>query len=385
MQEIVSIKSTYKVGSSTVTFKEGHSTVSSKDELPEEQKSETDSFCLPYFQAIMFASVIEDAITQLRILGECNNELRITKTMADIATLHAKKYQIREPKVKDDMVGINTKNLGCMQYKLDKLMADRTYFTDVLMETYLELALDRCFHSLMQSNQDVEDKEVYRYRLTEEEAKNRITRRELMKQLRQQRNHNKTVAYDTDFAIDKLKSKVEDAALNTEIRGRYITNWERARTEQHTQTIHDKEEGPSQSISYYRNRADQEHRIHTEVELLVNIFINDTLRKVEHWMNKYDDDMEEIDLKIAIMKNKYQDKMDKRLEMEQMLADHTELMKNWLQFKVEREKAREYKDKMMRSAIVVQSWWRGLLVRLELGPYKPKKKPPPKPAPKKKK
>ncbi|PZC71824.1 dynein regulatory complex protein 9 isoform X2 [Helicoverpa armigera] len=376
MQEGKTIEISANEGNaSTVTFKEGHSTVPSRDELPEEVKSVSEEFCLPYLQAIMFACVLEDAITQLRILGECNNEMRITKTMADISLLRAKKFQIKEPRVKEDMTGIGMKDLGCTQYKLDKLVADRVYFTDVLMETYLELALDRCFHSLTQNNKEIVDAEIYRNNLIEEEAKNRNTRRDLMKQLRQQRNHIKTVAYDTDLSIDQLKSRVEDAALNTEIRGRYITNWERARSEQHTQTIHDKEAGPSKSICYYRNRADQEHRIHTEVELLVNIFINDTLRKVENWMNKYDDDMEAIDLKIAIMKNKYQDRVDTRISMEETYAKHKELMKNWNQFKVDREKARAYQEKMKNSAIVVQAWWRGLLVRLELGPYKPKKKP----------
>lgn len=51
-------------------------------------------------------------------------------------------------------------------------------------------------------------------------------------------------------------------------------------------------------------------------------------------------------------------------------------MKNWIQFKKEREVARLYHEKMLNSAITVQAWWRGLLVRLHLGPYivkKPKK------------
>jgi IQ domain-containing protein G len=50
-------------------------------------------------------------------------------------------------------------------------------------------------------------------------------------------------------------------------------------------------------------------------------------------------------------------------------------MKDWIHFKEEREKARQYVEKMTKSAIIVQAWWRGLLVRRQLGPYKiPKKK-----------
>jgi IQ domain-containing protein G len=40
-------------------------------------------------------------------------------------------------------------------------------------------------------------------------------------------------------------------------------------------------------------------------------------------------------------------------------------------FKDAREKARLYREKMQHAATVVQAWWRGLLVRNQLGPYKP--------------
>lgn len=49
-------------------------------------------------------------------------------------------------------------------------------------------------------------------------------------------------------------------------------------------------------------------------------------------------------------------------------------MKEWIHFKEEREKARKYREKMTKSAVTVQAWWRGLLVRLQLGPYKVSKK-----------
>lgn len=49
-------------------------------------------------------------------------------------------------------------------------------------------------------------------------------------------------------------------------------------------------------------------------------------------------------------------------------------MKDWINFKEEREKARLYREKMTKSAIIVQAWWRGLLVRRKLGPYKVAKK-----------
>lgn len=53
---------------------------------------------------------------------------------------------------------------------------------------------------------------------------------------------------------------------------------------------------------------------------------------------------------------------------------HKRQMDEWTFFKDEREKARLYREKMLKSAIAVQAWWRGLLVRRQLGPFKVKKK-----------
>lgn len=48
-------------------------------------------------------------------------------------------------------------------------------------------------------------------------------------------------------------------------------------------------------------------------------------------------------------------------------------MKAWIKFKEDREENRRYIELMTNSAIIVQAWWRGLIVRLQLGPFKVKK------------
>lgn len=62
--------------------------------------------------------------------------------------------------------------------------------------------------------------------------------------------------------------------MYAEVRNRYMDNWQKARTEQHNQTIHDIEFSPASTIEYYKQRYDHELRVHTEVETLVTITIN---------------------------------------------------------------------------------------------------------------
>ncbi|XP_047513518.1 dynein regulatory complex protein 9-like isoform X2 [Pieris napi] len=313
--------------------------------------------------------------TKIRFFVECNNELRIIKTKLDMKLLVPLKYGVAQPKLTDELESIDPNNLVCNEYKLNKLDSDRNYFASVLRDTYKDLTLHNRYAVLQEFVNNLVATDDYRVKVADDEVKNKSLRHDLNKQLRQQRNHIKSVIYDTDAIIERLKNFVEDAALHAETESRYTDGWQRARTEQHLQTIIDNEESPSRTIEYYKQRTDHEQRVHTEVELLINIIINETLQKVEDWMNKYDRDMEHIDLKIQLKKNEYQNEYDRRVGLEETIESHDKQMKDWNYFKEEREKARLYREKMTNSAIIVQAWWRGLLVRRELGPYKVAKKP----------
>ncbi|XP_023953722.1 dynein regulatory complex protein 9-like [Bicyclus anynana] len=330
------------------------------------------SSSLSFLQAGLFATILEDAIIEIRILVECNNELRVIKTKSDMGLLLALKYGVLVPKVIDELDEIDSNKLDCNEYKLKKL--DKSWSMMALTDTYISLIRSNTFEALEDNVNKVVNLDKYREDILDSESKNRVLRRELNKQLRQQRNHIKTVIYDTNSTIDKLRAEVEDANLNAEIRSRYVDYWQNARTEQHLTQIQNVEATPTTIIEYYKQRAYYEQRVHSEVELLTNITINETLEKIEMWMNKYDKDMENLDLKIQIKKNDYQDMLDKRINLEDTIEKHDIAMKAWNSFKEEREKARLYVKTMTDSAIVIQAWWRGLLVRKQLGPFKVAKK-----------
>ncbi|XP_022817898.1 IQ domain-containing protein G-like [Spodoptera litura] len=328
---------------------------------------------LPFLLSAFFATIFEDVLAQVWILENCNNGLKIQKMMADMDYLTAIKYNVRRNEVNDELDGVNAQNLNSVVFKIKKLDTDRKFLNNVMTATYLSLAQTHSFEPLSKCINSILELDEYRLQIAEEENKNKLIRKELSKQLRQQHNHIRTVLYDTDVTIDKLRTQVEDSVLYSEVRGRYIDNWQRARTEQHNQSIYDTEHKPASVIEYYKKRSDHEIRIHTEVDTLVSIAINEILQRIEEWMDKYDKDMEAIDLNIQRKKNDYQDTRERRKRLEETFEKHISQMKLWNDFKEEREKIRAYRAKMTKSAIIVQAWWRGLLVRLELGPFRPRK------------
>ncbi|CAH2253046.1 jg13556 [Pararge aegeria aegeria] len=66
----------------------------------------------------------------------------------------------------------------------------------------------------------------------------------------------------------------KDAELNAGIRNRYIEGWQRSRTEQHLQTLYNKEEVPTQAIEEFKRKVEQEQRVHSDIELLTTMNIN---------------------------------------------------------------------------------------------------------------
>ncbi|CAB3245004.1 unnamed protein product [Arctia plantaginis] len=319
----------------------------------------------------LFATIIEDILIQLRILGECNNEMHFYKTQFVMQGLLEEKFGVESFDHQDELLEIDPKNLENDVYKLRKHAADRNTCITVLTHTYLGLTKYGTFEALVNYRQDAEDRMDHFLFLIDEEARNKEMRRSLRRQVRQQRIRIKSCIYETNQIVDELISRLEDETVKRSTQERYTEKWESSRTEQNNKRIQDKEASFSSTITKYQNKADDEQRVHSEVENIINITVYETLRKIEECMSKYDKDMEDLEVKITTMRLNYEKQVEKRIELEQKLAEHDVEMKNFIQFKVEREKVRAYQRKMANAAIIVQAWWRGLLVRLELGPFKP--------------
>lgn len=60
--------------------------------------------------------------------AECNNELRVIKTLTDMGLLLALKYGVPQPELKDELDEIDHNKLHCNEYKLNKLHSDRLVY-----------------------------------------------------------------------------------------------------------------------------------------------------------------------------------------------------------------------------------------------------------------
>ncbi|XP_026315087.1 dynein regulatory complex protein 9-like [Hyposmocoma kahamanoa] len=328
---------------------------------------------LKHLTAALFATVLEDIVLGIRLLGDSNISAKIMTIMIDMETLLKKKFGVNLPPA-DELDTIGDRSLNSYEFKVVKMNKDRMLLIEVLGATYKDLILSGNYNPIIDKNQEIIERKKYYAKLQTDAVKYKSSIKDLRRYLRQLTIQNKSTIYETDAKLDKLEKSIEDTSLIGETRSRYVTNWERARTEQHIKTVSLDEDVFKDNIHYYRNRFEKELIVHTEIESLVNITIKDTLDEIEDWMDKYDKDSEIIDLKIQVKRNEYLDRLNTRIRLEDTISLHNKQMWDWTEFKRKRAEAQKYISDMTRCAIMVQAWWRGILVRKQLGPFKVSKK-----------
>ncbi|XP_049878821.1 dynein regulatory complex protein 9-like [Pectinophora gossypiella] len=289
--------------------------------------------------------------------------------MANIKILMANKYGIKPAVVKD---GIHYP-VTSMENKLRKLMTDKQLLIDVLKELYRDLCLNDGFQWFIQflAQSRIDER---RLQMSEDEvARNRAKFKELRKQLRTQRNNQKSTLYEFEGNFDRLRHNIEDTEQIGIFKTVYHIKWQRSRREQFMQSITDVQDESAHSIRYFKDKLLAENRVHNELEHWNTVVINEYLMEIEKTMSKYDRDVEAMDLQIRTKKSELNRMIDEREARRRLIVQHEEEMEAWMKFKDDRAAEKLYKMIMLQSALIVQAWWRGLLVRQQLGPFRPKK------------
>ncbi|XP_025422946.1 uncharacterized protein LOC112692490 [Sipha flava] len=175
---------------------------------------------------------------------------------------------------------------------------------------------------------------------------------------------------EIDSIIEKCTENGERVVMRRETEKKYVGKWEKARVEHFKLTFKAKELELQKEILGLQTRLENEQVIDKENETFLNYSINELKKQIEYWECKYKTDVMEIDNKldnrmmtlkektkeVEIMKETYN-------ERQNIIEEHTKNKK----ILEEEKKINDYREK---TAIKIQAWWRGTMVRRRLGHYK---------------
>ncbi|XP_032888008.1 dynein regulatory complex protein 9 isoform X2 [Amblyraja radiata] len=230
-----------------------------------------------------------------------------------------------------------------------KVQMDRQFASDVINETLNELHSSRTFRTMLDVIEREKKKKINMQNaiIREEEGRRKI--KALRNQLQNLQMEKEAEQQNKDEMIAHLKDQVQEMKAKTSTEGKYM-----------------KKNAELQVQQTQKKCTEEESKLKEEVQ--------DLEEKLELWMEKYDKDIEAKQNELISLKASKTSNLQRLREDSEKYLTYERVI---IEDRLEREnecKRRTQEEREFRSVIKLQSWWRGVMVRREIGIYKNLKK-----------
>uniref|UniRef100_A0A2K6U5V1 IQ motif containing G n=1 Tax=Saimiri boliviensis boliviensis TaxID=39432 RepID=A0A2K6U5V1_SAIBB len=219
---------------------------------------------------------------------------------------------------------------------LKKMQIDRQFFSDVIADTIKELQDLGTFNNLLQALSKEREKKMHFYDVIAREEKGRKQIKSLQKQLINVKKERQFEVQSQNEYIANLKDQLQEMKAKTNLENRYMkinTDLQIAQTQKKRNRT---EELLLEEIEKLRMKTEEETRVHMEIEMFLRKEQQKLEEKLEFWMEKYDKD--------------------------------TEMKQNELNA-LKAAKASDLAH-LQDLAKTIQAWWRGTMIRKEIGGFR---------------
>ncbi|KAL5475398.1 hypothetical protein EMCRGX_G025207 [Ephydatia muelleri] len=253
---------------------------------------------------------------------------------------------------------------------MQKLQEDRAFLQSLLQQTLKEVCAQGTFTILLeQVKRCQEDKlEMEKTILREEQSRKRV--KELRKQKAELKKEKEKEIGELNEQIAHLKDQLQEWKAKTGLEANYVKKERQVSVEvqqrHHTLDVQAMEE----EVSTLKQKIEEEKKVSESIEEYLKTHYEELDGQVDHWMAAYEQDLEmktsdvqEIKTLKAAGLQRYNELATKYKEYEDVVVEHR-AMKEKQRIKAEQD-MREGK-----AATKLQAWWKGMMVRKGLGPYK---------------
>ncbi|NWW38897.1 DRC9 protein, partial [Panurus biarmicus] len=367
---------------------------------------------ITHLEALMFSAVLENCVDQLAILGYIMPVPHEDKTDIDHVCATAYKDEIKE--MTREELGINSPELMSAKQesgetatsttlkntehkqqqgktedqksthsssksskkrttraaqRLKKIYADRQYASDVLTVTIKKMEELGTFSSLTDANEREKAKKSKFFDILIREEKGKMEIKALQKQLQDVKKEADKDLQNRDKVIDCLKDKLQERTAKLNMESYYM----KKKTDLQTQLTQKKsssaENALEKEIQNLKSKADEEIQLHMETENFLVHQYQVVKEKLENWMEKYNKDTAVKDEELDDLKALKAENLEtmQRLAKECLIFQATIITDRT--DKEAKRKQREQEALELKSAVKVQAWWKGTMVRRFLGQY----------------
>jgi len=255
-----------------------------------------------------------------------------------------------------------------------KIQNDRKFLQDIIEDTLDEIINNQSFDSLVQAVNAEKEKKASLQQTILKEEESRRTVKLLQKRLVEVKKEKESEIQQRNEMIAHLKDQLQETKAKTSMEGKYIKKDAEVRVANTQKKCQQSEQQLKDELEMLRHRIDEEVRVNAEIESYLKSHHQILEEKVEYWMEKYDVDVEKKQHELDVLKTS---KANDLARLQELTQKYTEYEKVVIEDRIEKEKARrkaEQEEEELNAATKIQSWWRGTMVRKQLGPYSKKKK-----------
>ncbi|CAG9771085.1 unnamed protein product [Ceutorhynchus assimilis] len=316
----------------------------------------------------LIVSVLNECMNELAILRSVNlqNDLGLNPDKLLQYTTVEERYMGQENHAE---YRINSTNSN-----FDKLAKDINMFYVLFKEVCQEIRAYGTYNVMQDTFEIIKRMQKEEEDLLEDEANQEKVIKDLVNCREQERIENIHTIEETNSKIQKLKFLVEDIYIYGQHEVQYFNKWEQSRMEQNILKNKGKEQHYETIISKTNIKMQQENRCDNELERYFEETRNDAMEEIQQWMKQYDEDTEQLESNIAELKINLDEITEQRIIANEKYAKRQAEIDDWLEYRRIKEAKELQRMKEIKAATKIQAWWRGVMFRKQLGPYRKKKK-----------
>ncbi|EHA97816.1 IQ domain-containing protein G, partial [Heterocephalus glaber] len=257
---------------------------------------------------------------------------------------------------------------------LKKMQSDRQFFSDVIAGTMQELQESGTFMSLLKALQKEKENKIHFYDVIAREEEGRKMIKSLQKQLINVKKEQQAEVQSQNEYIAHLKDQLQEMKAKTNLENHYMKRNTELQIAQTQRKCNWTEEVLLEEIEKVRMKTEEENRIHMEIEMFLRKEQQRLEEKLEFWMEKFDKDTEMKQNELNALKAAKASDLAHLQHLAKMIREYEEVI---IEDRIEKEKTRKKMEQdtlELKSAIKLQAWWRGTVIRKEIGGFKMPKK-----------
>lgn len=198
--------------------------------------------------------------------------------------------------------------------------------------------------------------------------------KDLQRQLKQSRIENEASLRQLDNDLFTLKTECEDKQEILKLETRMVAKWESARHEQVEAVFNHELKMLNKMEDDLEEKMERELVVINEVMAFYRAKCSKLESLIERWERRLESEQNELDDSIEHTKENIEDVRSKHKMIKNVFLEREEFIENYYIEQKQLEECRRMEAEKCAAAIRMQAWWRGTMVRKQLGTYRPKKK-----------